>query len=88
MTSDAEVIPPLSPTFSGSLYLAVFQGMSIVVDHLLSLPGGIHFRKLIPPRICDQDLSPMVDLISTCSYTLENLHALNYAKRTRLHLPR
>jgi hypothetical protein len=86
VASDAEVIPSASPTFSGRLYLAMFQEMRTMVDHFLSLPGGIHFRKLILPWICGQDLPPMMDLVSACSHTLESLCVLN-AKRTRLYLP-
>ena len=86
VASDVEVIPSASPTFSGRFYLAVFQEMRTMVDHFLSLPGGIHFRKLLLPWICDQDLPPMVDLVSACSHTLESLWVLN-TKRTRLYLP-
>ena len=82
MASDVKVAPLVRPPFSGSLCLAVFQEMNVMADHLLSLPGGIHFRKLILPWICDQDLPTMVGLISACSRTLESLQILNYAKRT------
>jgi len=81
MASDAKVAPSVRPTFSGSLCLAVFQEMKVMADHLLSLLGGIHFRKLILPWICDQDLPTMVDLIFACSRTLESLQILNYGKQ-------
>jgi len=52
-----------------------------MANHLLSLPGGIHFRELILPWICDQDMPSMMDLISACSHTLESLHVLNHTKQ-------
>lgn len=82
MTSDTKATPSIPPSFSGKLCLAVIQEMRVMVDHFLSLPGGIHFRELILPWICDEDLPSMVDLISACSRTLESLQVMNYIKRT------
>ena len=85
MASDTKVTPSKPPKFSGSLCLAVFREMRIMANHLLSLPSGIHFRELILPWICDQDMPSMMDLISACSHTLESLHVLNHTKRMRFH---
>ena len=47
-----------------------------MVNHcLLSLSGRIYFLGLILPWICDQDLSPTMGVVSSCSHTLESLHA-------------
>ena len=80
--SDTKVTTSVSPTFSGKLYLAVVQAMGTVVDDLLSLPSGIHFRELIMHWMCEEDLPSMMDLISACSRTLESLQILNHVKRT------
>ena len=80
--SDTKITSPVSPMFSGKLYLAVVQAMGTVVDDLLSLPSGIHFRELIMHWMCEEDLPSMMDLISACSRTLEDLQILNHAKRT------
>ena len=82
LAPDAKFIPLTSPTFSGSLCLAVFLEMRTMVDHLLTLPGGIHFRELILPWICDKDMPSMMDLIYVCSGSLEILQVLNHTKRT------
>jgi hypothetical protein len=90
ITSGARITPSISPTFSGSLRLAVFQGVGIMVNDLLSLPGGIRFRELILPWIHDKDLPSMMDLIYACSHTLESLYVLGQPKRTCLrqfHVP-
>jgi len=79
---DAKVTPSIAPRFSGRLYLAVPQGMRIMANHLLSLRGGLHFRQVILPWICDEDWPPMMDLVSACSCTLESLQVLNHSKRT------
>ena len=84
VASDAKMAPSISPRFSGILYLAVYREMRNMANHLLSLPGGLHFRELILPWICDEDLPPMMDLIYACSRSLKSLKVLNHSKRTRL----
>ena len=86
-SSDAIVIPPKTPTLNGKLCLSVYLEMRMVVDQLLSLPGGIHFREMTFPWITGQSPAPMMDLISACSRTLECIHLLSHAKCTRLTLP-
>jgi hypothetical protein len=75
-------LPATPPTLSGSVCLMVYPGMRIMVDNLLSLPSGIHFRELTLPWICDEDVCPMLDLISACSGTLESLQVLSRMDRT------
>ena len=83
MASDAKVEPSTAPRFSGSLFLALYQEMRNMANHLLSLPGGLHFRELILPWICDEDLPPMMDLVYACSRSLESLKVWNSSKRMR-----
>jgi hypothetical protein len=40
---------------------------------LLSLPSGIHFRKLTLTWSREEDLSLMVALVEGCSHTIESL---------------
>ena len=83
MASDAKVAPSITPRFSGILFLAIYREMRNMVNHMLSLPGGLHFRELILPWICDEDLPPMMDLMHACSRSLESLKVWNDSKRTR-----
>src|ERR1700735_3966066 len=89
MISSSQAYPwrptPKSPLryhrrFPGNFVWACF-GLETIVNDLLSLPGGIHFRELILLWIRDDDLPSMMDLISACSHTLESIH-VNHTKRT------
>jgi hypothetical protein len=65
---------PLSPpVFTGSLELDLFGGMEPFTRRLLSLPGGIHFRKLILIWLHRGDLLTTTTLVEECSHTLEYL---------------
>jgi len=61
------------PMFTGSLELLLRGGMGLIVDRLLSLPNGIHFRKLILSWFCEEDVSLTMALVEKCSPTLESL---------------
>jgi hypothetical protein len=65
--------PPSPPMFTGSLNLLLWGGMNHIIRWLLSLPGGIHFRKLIWTWFREEDFSVMVALVEGCSQTLESL---------------
>ena len=65
---------PSSPQmFTGSLKLLLMGGVKRVTHWLLSLPGGIHFRKLIWGWTHEEHLSLMMALVEGCSQTLESL---------------
>jgi len=67
------VIQPSNlPMFTGSLELSM-PGMEPIVRQLLSLPGGIHFRRLTLDWTRDEDGSLTTALVERCSHTLESL---------------
>jgi hypothetical protein len=67
-------VPPLtSPAFTGSLELYQMRRMAPITHWLLSLPGGIHFRKLVLPWLHEGDNSLTTALVERCSHTLESL---------------
>jgi hypothetical protein len=65
--------PPGAPVFTGSLGLYLKGGMRPIARRLLSLPSGIHFRKLALTSFCEEDLLLMAALVGECSHTLESL---------------
>ena len=65
--------PSSSPMFTGSLELLLRGGKDSFARRLLSLPGGIHFRKLNVTWIQEKDPSLMTRLVEGCSHTLESL---------------
>jgi hypothetical protein len=65
--------PLRPPMFTGSLELYLMYGMEHFTRRLLSLPGGIHFRKLIWTWLYEENLSLMKTLVEGCSHTLESL---------------
>jgi hypothetical protein len=67
------VQPSSPPLFTGSLEFRVGVGMEHFTHWLLSLPGGIHFRKLTLTCFLEEHLSPVMELMEACSYTLESL---------------
>jgi hypothetical protein len=75
--SDSDWLPPATqpsstPVLTGFLKI-LGGGMKQITHWLLSLPGGIHFRKLIWRWSHDDDLSSMMALVEGCSHTLESL---------------
>ena len=71
--SSTVVQSPSLPTFAGSLELLLRGGMRHTVDWLLSLPNGIHFRKLTLSFFREEDVSWTTELVERCSRTLEFL---------------
>ena len=67
------VQPPNPHIFTGSLELYLKAGMERFTRRLLSLPGGIHFRKLTLTWSHEEDLVPIMALVEECSHTLESL---------------
>lgn len=71
--SPTVVRPSSPPTFTGTLWLFLRGGMGPIVDRLLSLPSGIHFRKLTLSWFREEDVSLTAGLVENCSRTLESL---------------
>ena len=67
------VRPPGPHPFTGSLALFLGGGMGPYIRWVLSLPGGIHFRKIALEWFCDEDVSLTMALVKKCSHALETL---------------
>ena len=67
------VQPPSPPMFTGSLELDMEEGMELIIRQLLSLPNGIHFRKLTLTWSYEEDRLTTTALVERCSHTLESL---------------
>jgi hypothetical protein len=65
--------PSSPPTFTGSLKLLLWAEAKPITYWLLSLPGGIHFRKFIWRWSREEDILSMMALVEGCFYTLESL---------------
>jgi len=65
-------LPSNPPVFSGCLKL-VMTGLAPIVRQLLSLPGGIRFRKFTLAWDRGEDVSLITALVERCSGTLESL---------------
>ena len=66
--------PSNEPTFTGSLELHIGpRGITPIVRRLLSLPGGLHLRKLTLTWCHEEDPSLTMELVEECSHTLNSL---------------
>ena len=65
-------IPSTSPKLTGCLDLNTADGMRPTLRRLLELPGGLRFSKIVITCF-DEDVEPVMDLVSECSDTLESL---------------
>jgi hypothetical protein len=65
--------PSSPPMFTWSLELSSTGRMEPFIGRLLSLPGGIHFRKLTLTWSYEESLSSATVLVEKCSHTLESL---------------
>lgn len=77
------------PLFTGSLELRM-EAVAPIASWLLSLPGGIHFRKLTLTWFYESDFTPSMALVEVemCSHTLESLDitcGLNRTSVQNLH---
>jgi hypothetical protein len=79
--------PSSPPRFTGSLEVHLKGGKNSFARRLLSLPGGIHFRKLALTWLEEEDPSLMTALIEKCSHTLESLDIFHSLLGTSI-LPR
>jgi len=67
------IFQPLNPpVFTGSLRLTM-TGLASIGRRLLSLPGGIHFRKFRSTWDRGEDIPLVAALVERCSHTLESL---------------
>ena len=62
-----------SPVFTGSLKLSLSTGIGLIASELLSLPSGLHFRRLDLEWNRDDDIPSTVALVESCCHTLEDL---------------
>ena len=65
--------PQNLPKLTGSLELRMRPGIEPIARRLMSLPGGIHFRKLVFTLYTNEDLLSAVAVVKECSPTLESL---------------
>ena len=79
---------PSSPhRFTGTLELCLGGTIGPVARRLLSLPSGIHFRKIILVWLHQDDFSMITALVEKCSDLLESLDITeNITGKLILHL--
>ena len=65
--------PSNSPVFTGSLRLSLHNGMKPIASRLLSLPGGLRFRRLWLEYYYEADVLAATALVEGCCSTLESL---------------
>jgi hypothetical protein len=81
------VQPSNTPVFTGSLEIFLGEGgMKSLTHWLLSLPGGLHFRKLTLTWLQEEDLSLVEALVEACSHTLESLDITDSPSTSIRHL--
>ena len=79
--------PSTSPALTGSLQLCVRARMDPVVSRLLSLPNGLHFRKIDLKWHHVADTSSTTALVQGCRSTLESLKIDSGILRTLVQQP-
>ena len=67
------VQPQSLPKLTGSLKLNMCPGIKPIAHLLLSLPGGINFRRLTCTWYHDEDILSIIEVVKECSSTLESL---------------
>jgi len=67
-------IHPSTPPMTGSLVLFQQEGMKPLARFLLSLPGGVHFRRVGLTMVSKEDLPLATALVVECSRTLKCLY--------------
>ena len=68
------VQPSSSPVFSGTLTVRHGAEIGPIASRLLSLPGGLRFRRLCLLFCCKADISITTVLVEKCSCTLEFIY--------------
>ena len=82
------IVPSTSPPLTGSLDLAILEGVGSAARQLLDFPNGLHFRKLIFLWDRMEDLQWVTELVATCSHSLESLDITYSFRRTSVFLLR
>lgn len=81
-----DLIPPRgSPALTGSLDLYMCEGIGSISSGLLSLPSGLHFRKLVLALHHEEDVPLVTALVDGCCSTLEFLKVDCSALGTCVH---
>ena len=70
--------PLCPPPLTGSLTLSISKGMKPIASPLLSLQGGLHFRKMDLTWDCEGDVSFTTALVERCRSTLESLRIVTH----------
>ena len=68
--------PSTPPVFTGFLELCLWGRMKPITRRLLSLPGGIHFRKFILVCTHEECTWLTMALVEECFHTLESLEII------------
>ena len=76
--------PSSSPMFTGSLELRVRKEVEPIGRELLSLPGGLYFRKFNMTWFHEEDISLTTALVEECSHALESLEITCDLHRTSI----
>ena len=63
-----------SPPLTGTLDLDIREGIGHTTRWLLSLPNGLHFRKLALSWYQEGDIRWIMEVVERCSDTLKSLH--------------
>ena len=79
---------PPTPPLTGCLRLYQHGGMKPITRRLLSLPGGVHFRRLVVEWYREEDIMMTMALVEACSDTLEALDITYRFIRTSIRYPR
>jgi len=79
------VQPPASPILTGSFPT---PGAKSIIRRLLSLPGGVHFRKLSVTWTQEEDPPLTMRLVEGCAHTLEALAITSNPFRMPIRYPR
>jgi hypothetical protein len=79
--------PSRPPMLTGSLKLCLQGGMEHFIRRLLSLPGGIHFRKLALTWLREEDVPLTTGLVEECFRTLESLEIASNPLRASIQRP-
>jgi len=77
--------PSNPPTFTGSLVLNLEGGTIPIARWLLTLPGGLHFRKFTSTWRHGGGLLLTMALVEECSYTLESLDVSGFLPGMLVH---
>jgi hypothetical protein len=79
--------PSSPPMLTGSLKLSMEGGMEPFIHQLLTLPGGIHFRKVAFKWFHEEDLLMATALVAGCSHALESLDITDFCSTCIQFLP-